>query len=193
VSEQTAPPATDEVPAQPRSTRGRKTAGDMVRSLAVVLVLVAVIVAFNVAQQPDQMVQRVDYPAALSLARSQASYDVLAPDPVPAGWRVSSARTERAGGGVAWHVGFVTSSEEYAALEQTDGARRTFVDRFAGGARPDGQVDVGGVRWHRLAGGSPEERALVRDSGGVTTVLAGSASWDDLERLASALRSQPPE
>ena len=187
MSEQTAPPATDDPPASARVNRGRKTAGDMVRSLALVLVLVGVIVAFNVADQPDRVVQQVDYPAALEEARAVATYDVIGPDPVPDGWQVTSARTERSGGGVGWHVGLVTSTEEYAALEQSDGDRRALLDTVAAGARPAGTVDVAGQSWRRLEGGDPEERALVRSVDGVTTVVAGSAPWSQLQTLAGSL------
>jgi hypothetical protein len=187
MSEQTAPPAPDDAPATPRVGRGRKTVSDMVRSLALVLVLVAVIVAFNVAQQPDRVVQTVDYPAALAEARSLAAYDVLGPEPVPAGWRVTSARTERSGGGLAWHVGLVTSTEEYAAVEQSDGDRRALLDTVASGARPAGTADVAGQSWRRLTGGDPEERALVRTADRVTTVVAGNAPWSQLRVLAGSL------
>ena len=163
----------------------------MVRSLAVVLVLVGVIVAFNVAEQPDRVVQQVDYPAALGEARAVATYDVLSPDPLPDGWTVTSARTERSGGGVWWHVGLVTSTEEYAALEQTDGDRRALLDTIASDARSAGSVDLAGQSWQRLEGGEPEERALVRTEGGVTTLVAGSAPWSQLRTLATSLTSSP--
>lgn len=161
----------------------------MVRSLAVVLVLVGAIVAFNVADQPDPVVRDIDYADAVAQARQQAAYAVLAPRPLPTGWRATSARTRSEGAdAVSWHLGLVTAAGDYAAVEQTDGAREGFVDRFADGAERDGTVKVDGTRWRRLEGGDPEERALVRSEGGVTTVLAGSAAWDDLERLASSLR-----
>jgi hypothetical protein len=169
--------------------RGRKTVGDMVRSLAVVLVVVGVIVALNIAEQPDPVVRDVDYPAAVALARQRATYDVLGPDPVPAGWRVSSARTERDGSGVAWHVGLVTRDGEYAAVEQTDGDRRVFVDHFVPGARATGSERVAGRTWTRRSGGSNGDRALVLRSGGVTTLVTGSASWAELRTLAESLRS----
>jgi hypothetical protein len=186
VTEQSAPPSTDDPPATPPVNRGRKTVADMVRSLALVLVLVGVIIAFNLAKQPDTVVQTVDYPAALAEARSVATYDVLGPDPVPAGWRVTSARTDRSGG-VGWHVGLVTSTEEYAAVEQSDGDRRALLDSVAGGARPAGTVEVAGETWRRLDGGDPEEHALVRTADGVTTVVAGSAPWSQLRTLAESL------
>jgi hypothetical protein len=167
--------------------RGRKTVGDMVRSLAVVLVVVGVIVALNIAEQPDPVVRDVDYPAAVALARQQATYDVMAPDQVPAGWRVSSARTEPDKDGVAWHVGLVTRRQAYAAVEQSDGDRRTFVDRFVPGSRADGTERVAGRTWTRRAGGTTDDRALVLESGGVTTLVTGSASWAELRELARSL------
>lgn len=182
---ETSPPA--EAPPRARA-RGRETVGDMVRSLAAVLVLVGVVAAFNIAQQPDAVVREVGYPDAVAQARQQASYDVLAPQPLPAGWRATSARTGRDGDAVTWHLGLVTGSGAYASVEQTDGGRVGFVERFAGGARSAGTVTVAGVPWRRFEGGEPEDRALVRSTGGVTTVVAGSAAWDDLERLAGSLR-----
>ena len=169
------------------AARGRKTVTDMVWSLAVVLVLVGVVVALNIAEQPDPVVRDVDYAAAVAQARARAAYAVLGPDPVPDGWRVTSARTEPDGTGVAWHVGLVTRADEYAAVEQTDGDRRTFVDRFVPGSREDGTVRVAGRTWTRRDGGSTGDRALVLASGDVTTLVTGSASWGELAELARSL------
>ena len=165
----------------------------MVRSLAAVLVLVGVIIAFSLVDQPDPVVPDIDYADAVAQAREQArdlgSYDVLAPSPLPTGWQVTSARTVPEDGGVlAWHLGLVTTSGDYAALEQSDGERAGFVEKFVGAARPAGTVAIAGVTWRRLEDGNPEERALVRGEDGVTTVIAGSAPWEDLEQLASLLR-----
>ena len=174
---------------QPVSRR-RKTAGDLVRSMAVVLVLVGVIVAFNVAGQPDEVVRVVDYPSAIAQARSQAPYDVLGPDPLPGRWRVTSARTEQAGGSVSWHLGMVTRDGDYAAVEQTDGDRDQFVQQFAAGASRAGTARTGELSWQRLEDGEPEDRAMVRTVDGVTTAVVGSASWDELAQLAESLSSE---
>ena len=180
--------STQEEPRAPRS-QTRKTAGDMVRSLAVVMVLVGILVVFNVAEQPDPVVRDIDYTGAVDLARQQAPYDVLAPDPLPDGWRATSARTRPDGDGVTWHLGLVTARESYAGLEQSDTSdRRGFVDRFTSGATAAGTVDLGGRTWRRLEGGEPERRGLVRTDDGVVTVVAGGARWEELEQLAASLR-----
>jgi hypothetical protein len=161
----------------------------MVRSLAVVLAIVGVIVGINLAGRPTPDTQAVNYRDAVVAARQTASYDVLAPVSLPPGWRATSARTDTEGGVVEWHLGLVTASEEYAAVEQSDRRpARVFVDRFAEGARPAGEEDVSGVAWRRVEGGDPEPRALVRTDDGVTVVVAGSASWAELADLAASLR-----
>jgi hypothetical protein len=183
-------PTTTRDPERPARRPARRTVGDMVRSLAVVLVLVGAIVVFNVAEQPDPVVRDIDYGAAVEQARQQAPYGVLAPDPLPDGWRATSARVRPDGGGVSWHLGLVTAGESYAAVEQTDDQdRRGFVDRFASGAERTGTVAIGDMTWQRLEGGEPERRALVSTSEGVVTVVAGGAGWAELEQLAASLRA----
>jgi hypothetical protein len=181
-------PEAEALPAPPKRGRGRQTAGDMVRSLAVVVVLVGIIVAFNVAGQPEEVVRDVDYVSAATQARQQASYDVLAPSSLLPGWRATSARTRAVDGAVHWHLGLVTGAGDYAGVEQSDGERAGFVGDYADRARTAGTVTIAGASWRRLEGGEPEPRALVRTDGGVTTIVAGSATWSELRALAASLR-----
>ena len=187
VTDQPTAPAPAPVSAPPLRKRGRQTVGDMVRSLAVVLALVGVLVALNIIQEPEPVLRDVDYPAALENAQRGVDYELAGPQPLPAGWRVTSARTGADGAATTWHLGMVTADETYAAVEQTDGPRRDLVSAFAAGSRPAGTVTIDRVEWERLVGGDPEPRALVRSADGVVTMVAGGASWADLRRLAAAL------
>ena len=172
------------------TTRQRKTVGDLVRSLAVVLGLVAVLVIFNVVQQPDNSDQALDYPAVLGSNEAQAPYAILGPQPLPDGWRVPSARARPDGAAVTWHLGMVTAREAYVGVEQSDGLAEDFVAQFADGAERVGWVTVEGQEWQRLAGGDPEPRALLRVENGVVTMVVGTAPWADLRTVAGSL--QPP-
>jgi uncharacterized protein DUF4245 len=169
--------------------RGFETAGDMVRSLAVVLVLVAVVIFLTVRPHPRSTVHRIDYTEALAQARDQASYDVLAPTGLSRAWRATSARTDRDDSAVTWHLGFVTPHDDYAAVEQGDGDPESFVASFAEHGKRAGRVDVGGAVWRRVDGGDPERHALVLEGDAVTTVVAGGASWQELRTLAAALHA----
>jgi hypothetical protein len=169
--------------------RGRETAGDMVRSLLVVLVLVFAVVALTVRPHPGAVVHRFDYSGVLEQARTQAPYDVLAPIGLADAWRTTSARTGRDGQAVTWHLGLVTPRDDYAAVEQSDGNPAGFVDTVAAGGQAGGTVRIGGLTWRRIDGGDPEPRALVLDGQAVTTVVAGSASWAELVALARSLQA----
>ncbi len=159
--------------------------------MAVVLVLVGVIVAFNVAGQPDEVVRVVDYPAAIAQARAQAPYDVLGPDPLPDGWRVTSARTEQAGGSVTWHVGMVTRDDDYAAVEQTDGDRDQFVQQFAAGASRAGTARLSdGCHGSGSRAASRRTERWSAPSTASRPPSVGSASWDELAQLAESLRGE---
>ncbi|MEO7980554.1 MAG: DUF4245 domain-containing protein [Sporichthyaceae bacterium] len=175
----------------PRSGRGRKTVGDMVRSLAVVLVLVFVVVALNARDDGGETLRPLDFSGALAQARSSAPYDVLAPIGLPGSWVPTSARTGRDGDAVTWHLGYVTRAGDYAGVEQGDGDPGSVVAAVADGATPDGTATISGLRWRRLDGGRPEKRALVLDGEAVTTVVAGGASWAELTALARSLQAGP--
>lgn len=169
--------------------RGRETSGDMVRSLVVVLALVFVVVALAAQNRPDPEARPFDYGGALAQAKVQAGYDVLAPIGLPDSWRATSGRADRVGGAVTWHVGFVTASGDYAALEQSDGDADGFVDHLAADGDRAGSVRIGRATWQRVEGGDPEPRALVLRSDRVTTMVVGSAPWAELQVLARSLQA----
>lgn len=174
-------------PRQPRKPRGRQTVGDMVRSLAIVLVLVFVVLALNLRLNGGEKVHRFDYSGVLQQARQSAPYDVLAPIGLPGSWTPTSGRTGRSGNAVTWHLGFVTPAGDYAGVEQSNGDPQALVDSVAADGTAAGAVTLRGLRWRKLDGGHPETRALVLDGQTVTTVVAGGASWAELRRLAEAL------
>jgi len=167
--------------------RVRASAGDMVRSLVVVLAVIAVILLLN-ARDERGTVRDLDFAGPLAQARQAASYDVLGPVGLGDEWRATSVRLPLEDGGLTWHIGFVTPRGDYAGLEQSDGpAPGKFVDRFAEGSRPTGDVRIGERTWQRREGGDPEPRALVLRTATSTVVVAGTAQWPELEELAGSL------
>jgi hypothetical protein len=161
----------------------------MVRSLAVVLGVVAVILLLNARDERGATIREVGYAGPLAQARSAAAYDVVGPVGLGDDWRATSVRSPREDGGLVWHIGFVTPEGEYAGLEQAGVATRRFVDRFAEGADVTGDVRIEGQTWQRLEGGDPEPRALVLRDDESTTVVAGTASFDELGELAGSLEA----
>ena len=127
-------------PPAPRP-RGRQTVGDMVRSMSLVLVVVAVVVLLTLRDDPTQTIHRVDFTEQLQSAREVAPYDVAAPVGLGDRWKATSARSDNARGVVTWHLGLVTPAEHYAAVEQSNGPMTAFVDSFVAGATKSGFRD----------------------------------------------------
>lgn len=180
--------------APPPAGRGHATVLDMLRSMAVVLVLIGAVALITFRPSGDEGVRVVGYASELASARVAAPYPVLAPAGLD-GFRATSVRFTATEDGTVWHLGFVSPLEEYVGLDQTDGAQDAFVDDLTEGAAPvggpDGSVELGGRTWERYDEGGDTDgervRGLLTEEGGATTLVSGTADWPELEAVAAAL------
>lgn len=188
VREEVVPPTT----APPARRRSFGSTADMVRSLAVVFVLIALILVLTPRSHEEQ-VRTVDWRQTYGQAVLAARYPVYGPVGLPTRWRATSARTSvPAGSTLAWHVGFVTPTEHYAAVEQRDGTDTKYLRDLTGGGRADGTSRIAGRTWQRLqaASGAGPVRSLLLPGKASTVVVTGTASYAELDRLASSLRAR---
>jgi hypothetical protein len=176
--------------------RGFETVGDMLRSLAVVLVLVLGVGLLTLRSSGDNT-RTIEYETELAAARSAAPYPLYAPVGLD-GWRATSVRFDSAGDTgepTVWHLGFFTPDERYAAIDESNGPSDDFLDEITDSAHATGDTTtIGGLDWVRYEGGGAvgtddETRGLVHEDHGVTVVVSGSAEWPELEELAGALRA----
>ena len=152
--------------------------------LALLVVLIAV-----VPLRHDGAVAPLDYRKQLAEARADAPYHVLAPDRLPAGWMVTRAAYDPdVSGAATWHLGLVTLDGRYAGLGQSNGPWRLFEMRQSNRGLPDDAMYVDGELWRRQYRKERDIRTLVRTSGGVTTVVSGTVSYDELATLLRSLR-----
>lgn len=164
-------------------SRGRESAGDMIRSLGLVLAIVGVV--FFLAQTPksNEKAIRVVDPTGDVRQFSQAAPTVPVPGPLP-GWRPTVADYE----GDVLRVGWVTPAGEYAEYAASSKPGPTFVKDFTGDVPQSGTVDIGGVTWAQYR--DEDALSLVRTVGGATVVLGtlrDTATLDELKVLAAGL------
>ena len=181
----------EHVPAEPgevrptgrRNARLGQTVTDMVRSLALVLGVIAVVIVISLRPQPDA-VKVIDPTPALVQARIEADYPVLYPADLSSGWRPTSARWEVLPDSApepTWHVGFVTPDDAYAQIGQSATENPDFVEDQTS----RGRLEPGDGEWQRYV--ANDTRSLVRVVGGVTSVVSGTAEWSVLQDLADRL------
>ena len=89
-----------------------------------------------------------------------------------------------------WTLGFVTTSDEYAAVAQTDADLEALLDEVApDAAQAGGESTVNGQTYQRWEVPGQSRRALAAAVTGSTLVVGGTAGWAELERLAASLRA----
>jgi len=164
-----------------KKKRGRETALDMVRSLAIVFLLVIPLWFFGQSSPQDsKRIRPVDPAGALK----DFVTDTGGPVPsTPNGWVVNVRAYD---GGVV-RVGYVLG-EHYTEFAGAVGT--SFLEDATGKARQVGTVDVGGLTWldYRSADG---HESLVRTVGRATVLVGGvreDATQDELKTLAATVR-----
>ncbi len=182
------PPAVD--PAMERASR--LNAANMLRSmLPLVLICLLIVWWTTLRQSRDVGVRTVDPTSTVQLAAARAGYPLLVPTGLGEDYRVTSARTDAGNAGegdpVTLEIGYLTPAEEYAGFVVSDDPRADAVAAVLDGAQEQGATDLAGQTWTRSTTGK-DETALSREADGVTVVVTGSASDDELEAVAAAVR-----
>ena len=181
-----------------RPMRGlRQNVGDMIRSMAVVLAVVGAILLVTWRPQPDP-VREVSLEPLVTFASSQADFPVLV---VQGDLQPTSVRwepTEASDGEMVWHVGYVTSDDQYLQLSQSSADSDLYVaeQTLDGVPLADATNVPTLVQQLTSEGWVPLEttaveprRSLVRTSDGSTTILSGTGSWSELAVAAQELVS----
>jgi hypothetical protein len=170
----------------------RRSASGLVGAMIMALLTIAFVWGLTRFQHRDvdSPVTTVDYAADLTRARSQAPFEILAPDRAPEGWRPTSVSWDGVGPVYSWHLGFLTSDAadaEYVGLEQGNAGPAEILADSTVADQPAGTVDIGGDRWEIFASSDGDETALVLEGGQVTTVVTGTAPQDALVVFVESL------
>jgi len=170
------------------SDRRRKslktTAGDMVRSMVVVVGIVALLVLL--VPRPTSVERpAIDVKNAASGAASQLTFKPSVPTGLPSGWVPTSATVSTDGDGVhAWLLVYRTPDGGYAGLRQAAAAPAKWENTQVGGAPEAGTRDVDGLAW--VVRDGKATKSLVH-RGAVTTVVITQGTKADVATLAAAL------
>jgi hypothetical protein len=173
-----------------KKPRGRETAWDMVLSMAAVIATVGVIMLL--AWRPQEEVkQLVDYETAVSSAVIAQTWPISIPETVPMGYQATSARLEPESygetGDIRWILGFQTQAGEYVSLWQSDGPIGRVVSVATNNANCGSSQSINGVTWQKCEIDKPLTRAFVKTEGDLTSIVSGTAEWDELLRFAESL------
>ena len=172
------------------------TPGDMIRSLAVILIPLVIITVLFTDLPDDKPVTEVEWQPLLAVARRDAPFPVLAPSNLPEGWRATQAEWVQTGepfrdGAPSvrnqWALGFLTPDDVFIGLDQGDLQPDDLVEEQTREGTADGQSTVGGQAWERLVSPDGRTRSLVRREPAVTTIVSGDLAYEALEAYVATL------
>ncbi|MFC8920695.1 DUF4245 domain-containing protein [Streptomyces sp. NPDC057116] len=170
--------------------RGKQTVRGMFQSMAVICAAAGVIYLFVPHDDKADPIKPVDYRVELVTAQRAAPYPVLEPVGLAKDWTPTSVAYDREDSD-AWHLGFLTPDRQYVAVEQSTAPPQKFITQVTHEARDTGRTQqVAGRAWQRWEG--PKYDALVLRDKGVTTVVTGTATPEQLARMAAALKPTQP-
>ena len=173
-----------------KKPRGRETAWDMILSMGAVIAAVGVIMLL--AWRPQEEVkQQIDYETAVASAVIAQVWPISIPETLPAGYQATSARLEPESygepGDIRWILGFQTESGEYVSLWQSDGPPGRVVAPATNSAPCESTEMINGAIWQKCEIGKPLTRAFVKRDGDLTSIVSGTAQWEELLRFAETL------
>jgi Protein of unknown function (DUF4245) len=180
-----------------RTTR-QSTAGDLIRSLALIVIPLVVIAIIFTDVPDDHPVKEVDWNPVLATAQKQAPFDVLAPTNLPEGWRATRVNWVPQGrpylNGEAsprnlWQIGFLSPDDVYIDLNQGDARPQEMVDQQSREGTPDGNSVIAGQTWQRLMSPDGRTRSLVLHGPSATVVVSADLPYEALEAYAATLSS----
>ncbi|MFI5932870.1 DUF4245 domain-containing protein [Actinoplanes sp. NPDC051494] len=169
------------------SERGNRRPRDMVLSLAVLLVPIALLLIFyRVVLDGDKPVS-VDIQPALDQARNAAVFEVAVPQGLGDDWHAQTAFFRRVDGGATLRIGYSDPGSDPVQLIESNVPTSTLIPAELG-EDPEavGTLRTGARTWQKYEA-RKGEIALVLIEKGRTIIVAGSDKSDHLEELASAL------
>ncbi|MEU7929077.1 DUF4245 family protein [Micromonospora sp. NPDC049801] len=180
--------------ARPSPPRAAATAGkserspkDMAISLLVLLVPIALLLAFYRGFLGGDEATTVDPAPAIEQARSANAVPVSEPHGLGSGWRTVSARYQSVEGGATLRIGYLTPEGRGVQLVQSSvPAERLLPAELTDQGQPQGPTELSGRTWQRYtARGNQQALALLEPTR--TVLVIGDARDNELRELAGAL------
>ncbi|WP_433537038.1 DUF4245 domain-containing protein [Micromonospora sp. CA-249363] len=178
-------------PSPPRAAataRSERSPKDMAISLLVLLIPIALLLAFYRGFLGGDQASTVDPAPAIEQARSANTFPVSEPQGLGSGWRTVSARYQSVEGGATLRIGYLTPEGRGVQLVQSSvPAERLLPAELTDQGQPQGPTELSGRAWQRYtARGNQQALALLEPTR--TVLVIGDARDNELRELAGALR-----
>lgn len=170
------------------SGKSERSPKDMAISLLVLLVPIALLLAFYRGFLGGDQATTVDPAPAFEQARAANVFPVSQPQGLDADWKTVSARYQTVEGGANLRIGYLTPEGRGVQLLQSSvPADRLLPAELTSQGQPQGPTELAGRTW-QLYTARGNQQALVLLEPTRTVIVVGDARDNELRELAGSLR-----
>ncbi|MEV6487342.1 DUF4245 domain-containing protein [Actinoplanes sp. NPDC051633] len=167
--------------------RAGRSPRDMAMSLIVLLVPIALLLAFYRVVLSGEAPVTVDAAPAIQQAQSAGAFPVAVPEGLSDDWHVTSANFKRAPEGASLRLGYVAPDDDAVLLiESSVPAAQLLPAELGKEAKPRGTFRDGEAAWRSYLA-RPGETALVLTDQTRTIIVLGNSDEKNLQALAAAV------
>ncbi len=174
-----------------RAHRANQTLRNLILSLIATVALVLVLVAVVVRPGPGAT-KPIDWHSVAAQSQVEASEKLTDPA-LPSGWTSNRAELTTGSDSIStWYIGFISPRDSYVGVKQGIRANETWVSQQLDERPATGTTEIDGVAWdvydHRTAD-DPGNLAysLVATVGTTSYLVYGTASLKDIDTVAAAV------
>ncbi|WDZ86851.1 DUF4245 domain-containing protein [Micromonospora cathayae] len=168
--------------------RSERSPKDMAISLLVLLVPIALLLAFYRGFLGGDEPAVIDPVPAVEQARAANAFPVAEPSGLGDGWRPIRARFQQSDEGSTLRLGYLTPEGRGVQLVQSNvPPERLLPTELTDDNQPQGALDLDGRSWQRYTARG-DERALVLLEPDRTVIVVGEAAEKELRELADSVR-----
>ncbi|NLU79344.1 DUF4245 domain-containing protein [Micromonospora sp. HNM0581] len=180
-------PDDEPVPPPAPAAKNERSPRDMAISLLVLLIPIALLIAFYRGFLGGDTPTTVDPAPAFEQAKLAGAFPVSEPAELGGGWRAVRATYRTAEDGATLRVGYVTPEGRGLQLVQSNvPPDRLLPAELTDEGRPQGRTDLGAGTWQRYTARG-NEQALVLLQPERTVIVVGDARDNELRELATAV------
>ncbi|MET7666633.1 DUF4245 domain-containing protein [Micromonospora luteifusca] len=183
------PAGNDPTPPPPvKAAKSERSPKDMAISLLVLLIPIALLLAFYRGFLGGDQATTVDPAPAIEQARAANTFPVSQPQGLGSGWSTVSARYQTVEGGANLRIGYLTPEGRGVQLLQSSvPAERLLPAELTDQGQPQGPTELAGRTW-QLYTARGNQQALVLLEPTRTVIVIGDARDNELRELAGAVR-----
>ncbi|MFC6014914.1 DUF4245 domain-containing protein [Plantactinospora solaniradicis] len=172
----------------PTAIRSQRSTKDIVISLLVLLVPIALVLGFGRVFLGADQPTVVDPAPVIQQARAANAFPVSEPTGLADEWRTVRADFTRGDSGASLRIGYLSPDDGGLQLVQSNiPAEKLLPAELTESGRPQGATELGGRSWQRYTA-RPGELALVLLEPDRTVVVVGRVPEADLRQIALSLR-----